>query len=81
MSDAPTSRPDGTGEYEIRVKGHLATRWDAWFDGFTLSRTADGTTVLTGFIVDQAALHGVLAQLANLGLPLLSVRSSSLDQH
>jgi hypothetical protein len=73
MSNAPTDSRDGSGRYEIQVKGHLAARWDAWFDGFTLSRTSDDTTTLAGFVVDQAALHGVLRKIADLGLPLLSV--------
>jgi hypothetical protein len=62
------------GRYEIRLQGHLALRWNAWFDGFTLARSADGTTVLTG-VADQAALHGVLRKVADLGMPLLSITS------
>lgn len=79
MGDVPTDRRDGAGEYEISFKGHLATRWDAWFDGFTLTPADDGTTVLTGFVIDQAALYAVLRKLADLGLPLISVTSKSLD--
>jgi hypothetical protein len=59
--------------YEIRVKGHLADRWAAWFDGMTLSRQADGTTVLHGAVADQSALHGLLRKVSDLGLPLVSV--------
>lgn len=59
--------------YRIQVKGHLTDRWATAFDGFTLTREADGSTALTGTVVDQSALHGVLRQLADLGLPLLSV--------
>lgn len=73
MSEMPTTHRDGAGRYEIRVQGHLAPRWDDWFDGFTLTPESDGSTVLEGFVVDQAALHGVLRRLADLGLPLLSV--------
>jgi hypothetical protein len=58
--------------YRIRVKGHLADRWAAGFDGFALTRSADGSTVLDG-VVDQAALHGALRRLADLGVPLISV--------
>jgi hypothetical protein len=76
MSDLPIDRRDGGGQYEIRVKGQLAARWETWFDGFTLSAADDGTSSLAGFIVDQAALHGVLRKLADLGLPLISVTSS-----
>jgi hypothetical protein len=59
--------------YEIRVKGHLDTRWGAWFDGMTLSHDGDGTTLIHGPVVDQAALHGLLAKVRDIGLPLISV--------
>jgi hypothetical protein len=59
--------------YEIRVRGHLADRWAAWFDGMTLTRQADGTTVLDGPVADQSALHGLLRKVSDLGLPLVSV--------
>ena len=59
--------------YEIRVKGHLADRWAAWFDGMTLTRRADGTTVLDGPVADQSALHGLLGKVSDLGLPLVSL--------
>jgi hypothetical protein len=61
------------GRYEIRLQGHLDSRWVAWFDGLSLSSEDDGTTVLHGPIVDQAALHGVLQKIRDLGLPLVSV--------
>ena len=60
--------------YEIRLKGHLDARWAAWFDGMALTREGDGTTRLRGPIADQAALHGLLQRVRDLGLPLLSVR-------
>lgn len=60
-------------QYEIRVAGHLDSRWAAWFDGLRLTRTDDGTTVIRGPIVDQAALHGVLQKLRDLGVPLISL--------
>jgi hypothetical protein len=60
-------------QYEIRVTGHLNPRWEAWFDGLTLTGTEDGSTVIRGEIVDQAALHGVLQKLRDLGIPLVSV--------
>jgi hypothetical protein len=63
----------GTVTYEIRVGGRLDTRWVAWFDGLTLTHAGDGTTVLRGVVVDQAALHGLLQKVRDLGLPLLSV--------
>jgi len=60
-------------QYEIRVGGHLSSRWEAWFDGLTLVPSDDGTTVIRGPIVDQSALHGVLQKLRDLGIPLVSV--------
>ena len=65
---------DDVSRYEIRLQGRLDDRWEAWFDGMTLTHGADGTTVLRGPVADQAALHGVLARLRDLGLPLISVR-------
>ena len=64
----------GVGEnYEIRVKGHLNARWADWFDGLTLTQESDGTTVLSGSVMDQAALHGLLGKVRDLGLPLIAV--------
>ena len=60
-------------QYEIRLSGHLPTRWEATFDGFRLTRDNDGTTVLHGAIADQAALHGVLRKVRDLGVPLISI--------
>ena len=59
--------------YEIRVAGHLAHRWSAWFDGLAVVTDDDGTTVLRGPVVDQAALHGLLHKLRDVGLPLISL--------
>ncbi len=64
---------DGAGRYAIRVKGRLDTRWEDWFDGLTLTHDADGTTLIHGSIPDQAALHGLLHRVRDLGLPLVSV--------
>lgn len=61
-------------DYEITVEGHLGARWAAWFDGMHLTNQSNGTTRIGGPVVDQAALHGVLRRLADLGVPLLSVR-------
>ena len=61
------------GTYEIRLKGHLEPRWADWFDGLTLTQESDGTTVLSGSVVDQAALHGLLGKVRDLGLPLIAV--------
>ena len=68
------------GRYEIRLKGHLDERWAERFAGLTLSHDGDGTTVLFGPVVDQAALYGVLRKVRDLGLPLLSVVHIGPDQ-
>ena len=73
MSAMPTGRHQNPGRYEIRVKGHLDTRWAAWFDGLTLAHGSDGTTIIHGPVADQAALHGLLQKIRDLGLPLISV--------
>ena len=59
--------------YEIRVKGHLDGHWSEWFDGFTIANVEDGYALLSGEIVDQSALHGVLIKVRDLGLPLIAV--------
>jgi len=63
------------GVYEIRVKGHLGGRWSGWFDGLEITNLENGEALLSGEIVDQAALHGVLAKVRDLGLPLVAVNS------
>jgi hypothetical protein len=65
--------------YEIRIQGRLDDRWSTWLDGLTLSQTDDGTTVLRGLVTDQAALHGLLHKLRDIGLPLLSVARTVPD--
>jgi hypothetical protein len=65
--------PDEPSSYQIRLKGHLGPQWAAYFDGFTLTNSENGEALLTGVITDQAALHGILAKIRDLGLPLLSV--------
>jgi hypothetical protein len=66
--------PDEPMVYQIRITGHLGPQWTDWFGGATLTREADGETLLTCPVVDQAALHGVLKKVRDLGLPLVSVR-------
>jgi len=66
------------GWYEIRLQGRLDPRWSARFDGMTLT-TGDGFTLLAGAVVDQAALHGLLHQLRDIGLPLVSVTQVEVD--
>ena len=65
--------------YRIRVKGHLQSRWERWFDPMTIAPQPNGDTLLTGPVVDQAALHGVLRRIRDLGLPLISIERSELD--
>jgi hypothetical protein len=71
---------DDLPTYEIRVEGLLEARWTAWFDGLTLTHRDDGSTALHGPLADQAALHGVLQKLRDVGLPLLSVTRVDADR-
>ena len=80
MSEMSTDRHHDAGRYEIRLKGHLDSRWAAWFDGLSLTHDSDGTTVISGPVLDQAALHGLLQKVRDVGLPLVSVRSVDPDQ-
>ena len=70
----------GPATYEIRVAGHLDDHWAAILDGPVLVRLGDGTTSLTGPLVDQAQLHGLLARIRDLGVPLLMLRTVDLKQ-
>jgi hypothetical protein len=63
--------------YEIWVKGYLSAEWSHWFDGMAVTHDDAGHTLLTGPVVDQAALHGLLDKVRDLGLPLLAVRSGT----
>ena len=65
--------PDQPRVYQIRVEGHLRAEWAEWFEGLTITLEPDGTTLLTGPVVDQAALHGLLKKVRDLGMPLVSV--------
>lgn len=67
------SKPNTFELYEIRLKGHLDGRWSGWFDGMSITLAENGDTVLTGLVVDQTALHGLLKKVRDLGLPLRSV--------
>ncbi|HEX8094406.1 hypothetical protein [Jatrophihabitans sp.] len=69
----PADHRHTSGGYQIRLKGHLGARWASWFDGMTLTHQSDGSTLIEGPVVDQAALHGLLRTLRDIGLPLLSV--------
>jgi len=75
MSITPTSTEDyhEPGHYEIRIKGHVDNRWAGWFDGLNITLQDNGDTLLTGLVADQAALHGLLRKVRDLGMPLVSV--------
>lgn len=75
------TRDTPTEIFEIRLKGHLDEGWASWFEGMTITLTEEGDTVLTGPVADQAALHGLLKKVRDLGMPLLSVcQISDLQQ-
>ena len=76
---APMGSRQGPGWYEIRLKGHLDTRWAAWFDGLSLTLESDGNTLIYGLVADQAALHGLLQKVRDVGLPLVSVTQVNTD--
>lgn len=75
MSDNhnPETYPGESMVYQIRIQGHLDRRWTDWFEGLTITQEDNGDTLLTGPVVDQAALHGLLRKVRDLGMPLLSV--------
>ena len=76
MTKAPTSQPEPTSRatvYEICLDGRLASRWQARFDGLTIATRPDGVTVLHGPVIDQASLFGILRQVRDTGIPLISV--------
>lgn len=67
--------------YEIKIKGHVDSQWQDWFDGLAIILTDDGNTILRGPLTDQAALHGVLKKINNLGLTLISVNPKSQSEN
>jgi hypothetical protein len=69
----PKSDPNQPVVYQIRIKGHLGQQWTDWFEGLTITLEDNGDTLLTGPVIDQAALHGLLKKVRDLGMPLLSV--------
>ena len=75
----PKADPGQPMVYQIRIKSHLGSDWTDWFEGLTITREANGETLLTGPVVDQAALHGLLKKVRDLGMPLLSLNSVGLD--
>ena len=73
MADQPTC-------YQIRIEGHLGKQWAAWFEGLTITLEANGDTLLTGVVVDQAALYGLLRKTRDLGMPLVSVNRLQVQE-
>jgi hypothetical protein len=69
----PKTDPSQSMIYQIRIKGHLGVEWADWFEGLTITLEEDGNTLLTGSVIDQAALHGLLKKVRDLGMPLVSV--------
>jgi hypothetical protein len=84
MYETPKSidDPDAPILYEIRIKGHLDLRWSDWFEGLTITLEQDGNTVLSGLVIDQAALYRLLRKVRDLGMTLLSVnlRKENTDE-
>ena len=74
----PQTVPDQPKVYRIRVEGHLRAEWAEWLEGLSVSLEPDGTTLLSGPVVDQAALYGLLKKVRDLGLPLLAVNAESI---
>jgi hypothetical protein len=83
MANEHTSERDADQpiNYQIRILGHLGPQWMSWFDGLTIMLEEDGNTLLSGPVIDQAALHGILKKVRDLGMPLLSVNSVGPGQH
>jgi hypothetical protein len=69
----PKNDPIQPVVYQIRIKGHLGSQWTDWFEGMAIMLEEDGDTLLTGPVIDQAALHGLLKKVRDLGMPLVSV--------
>ncbi len=82
MSNKPVGQPNPIQPtiYQIRVRGHLDRQWTDWFEGLTITLEEEGDTLLTGPVIDQAALHGLLKKVRDLGLPLVSVVSGKSNE-
>ncbi len=79
-SRGPGHDPDAPRVYQIRLKGHLRNQWADWFEGMTIMLEEDGSTLLTGVVIDQSALHGILKKIRDLGMPLLSLHSGDPNE-
>ena len=80
MTDEQLSNPNADQQtvYQFRIKGHLGQQWMNWFEGLTITLEEDGNTLLSGPVIDQSAIHGILKKIRDLGMPLLSVNAISL---
>jgi len=76
----PTTDPGQPLIYQIRLKGHLGCQWAGWFGNLSITQQDNGETILTGPVIDQAALHGLLRKVRDLGMPLVSVNCVETDQ-
>ena len=76
----PKTDPSQPMAYQIRIKGHLGLQWTDWFGGAAITLEDNGDTLLTGLVIDQAALHGLLKKVRDLGTPLISVNSFEPSQ-
>jgi hypothetical protein len=77
----PETNPNQPMIYQIRIKGHLERRWEDWFEGMSITLEDNGDTLITGPVVDQAALHGLVKKVRDLGLPLISVNRLDPDDN
>ncbi len=76
----PNPTPGESAIYQIRLKGHLGSQWTAWFEGLTITLEEEGDTLLTGPVIDQAALHGLLKKVRDLGMPVVSVNQVQFNE-
>jgi hypothetical protein len=77
----PETDPNQPEVYQIRIKGHLGRKWKAWFEGLSITLEDNGDTLITGPVVDQAALHGLVKKVRDLGLPLITVNRLDPDDN
>lgn len=80
-NDEPQASPQQPPIYQIRIRGHLGSRWAGWFTNMSITLEDNGDTLITGPVVDQAALHGLLKRVRDLGMPLVSVNRLDPDEN